>query len=295
MSSPLTAALLGAPEFSFAGNALEDISDRKALALLTYLAIKNRPEQRGDLAELLWGEGKLNNLRQLLYKVRQLDGADDWLSDDDPVTLNIQSDVIAFETAVDESRYGDALSLWRGNLLETFKPVRAPAFMDWLELQRSRLTQLYEEALNARLETLEDEGKFEEALPLARTTLGRDPLNETAHRTIMRLEYKRGNTDAALEQFESLRESLRDELGVEPLPETLSLLREIEEGGAGASKRALLIKQSEAIPERPEKLIGRSDLLDRTARLLKEEKRVLVHGFGGIGKTALAATLPELI
>ena len=290
MPSPLTAALLGAPEFSHSGESLADISDRKALALLTYLAVKHQPQQRGDLAELLWGAGKLNNLRQLLYKVRQLDGADDWLTHDDPVTLNVDSDVTAFEQAVDEKRYDEALALWRGNLLEGFK-VRAPAFTDWLELQRSRLTQLYEEALNGHLETLETAGKFEEALPLARTTLERDPLNETAHRTLMRLEYKRGNLDAALEQFETLREALRDELEVEPLPETLALLKEIEEGGAGASKRALLLEDSSAIPERPEKLIGRRDLLDRTVGMLSEQTRVLVHGFGGIGKTALAATI----
>lgn len=293
MASPLTAALLGSPEFSHNGTLLTEISDRKALALLTYLAVQNRPEQRSDLAELLWGAGKLNNLRQLLYKIRQLDGADDWLTNDDPVTLNIRSDVAAFEAAVSAERYDEALMLWRGTLLTNFKPVRAPAFMDWLELQRSRLSQLYEEALTGRLETLEDEEQFEKAVPLARAALERDPLNETAHRTLMRLEYKRGNTDAALEQFERLREALRDELGVEPLPETLELLKEIEEGGAGASKRALLITIAEAIPERPERLIGRDELLGRTSNLLGADGRVLIHGFGGIGKTALAATLAE--
>ncbi|MBE0690594.1 MAG: DUF4062 domain-containing protein, partial [Anaerolineae bacterium] len=43
------------------------------------------------------------------------------------------------------------------------------------------------------------------------------------------------------------------------------------------------------IPEQPKKLIGRADLIEDINALLGEGERVLLHGFGGMGKTALAA------
>lgn len=285
--------LLGELGLSYKGEALDLSIDRKSLALLCYLAVTHESARRDELAELLWGAGKLNNLRQALYKIRQLPGADDWLTDEDPLTLNATTDVAAFESLIEQENVEDALKLWQGGLLEQFKPIKAPAFMDWLELERSRLLSLQQEASDTFLEQLEAHQDFDKALPLAKDLLERDPLNESAHRIIMQLEHGRGNTEAALEQFELLRERLKQELDVEPLTETLELLAQIEQGGAGTGKNALLISAKEGIPNLPDKLIGREDLLKEASSTLNKHKRILIHGFGGIGKTALAAQLSQ--
>jgi tetratricopeptide (TPR) repeat protein len=44
---------------------------------------------------------------------------------------------------------------------------------------------------------------------------------------------------------------------------------------------------------KPEQLFGRYDLLFKVVALLDEAKRVLLFGFGGVGKTALAATIAD--
>jgi hypothetical protein len=54
---------------------------------------------------------------------------------------------------------------------------------------------------------------------------------------------------------------------------------------------AVFAKTDSAVPEQPDRLIGRDDLQKRIHALLDQHKRVLLQGFGGMGKTALAATV----
>ncbi|MEO8613420.1 MAG: tetratricopeptide repeat protein, partial [Chloroflexota bacterium] len=53
---------------------------------------------------------------------------------------------------------------------------------------------------------------------------------------------------------------------------------------------AILAKDPDDLTERPRKLIGRDDLLRDITNLLDDGEQVLLQGFGGMGKTALAAT-----
>lgn len=288
----LQAKLMGAPSFTFGGKSIEP-SSRKAVALLCYLAAQSESVSREHLAELLWAAGKLNNVRQALYELRQLAGADIWLHDDaERVQVKVQSDLAAFEAALQQEKFGEVMKHYEAGFLASIK-VNAPAFNDWLELERNRLSQLRAEAQTAYLETLEHKGNYAEALNVARRLLADDPLNETAHRAVIRLEYLQGNIEAALEQFEICRLKLKEELGVEPLPETLELLADIEQGGAGAGKRAQVLEAPADISALPESLVGRGDLIASAASFLEEHRRVLIHGFGGIGKTALAASISE--
>jgi tetratricopeptide (TPR) repeat protein len=54
---------------------------------------------------------------------------------------------------------------------------------------------------------------------------------------------------------------------------------------------AILIQSPDDIPDLPRNLIGRDDLIAEVSELLDDNERVLLRGFGGTGKTALAATL----
>ncbi len=56
-------------------------------------------------------------------------------------------------------------------------------------------------------------------------------------------------------------------------------------GGASA----IHVQHPDDIPGKPRKLIGREHLLRELSALLQDGERVLLHGFGGAGKTALAA------
>jgi tetratricopeptide (TPR) repeat protein len=57
------------------------------------------------------------------------------------------------------------------------------------------------------------------------------------------------------------------------------------------SSEAILATTPDAVPDKPKVLFGREDLLRDVTDLLAAGERVLLQGFGGEGKTALAATL----
>jgi tetratricopeptide (TPR) repeat protein len=54
---------------------------------------------------------------------------------------------------------------------------------------------------------------------------------------------------------------------------------------------AILATTADDIPNQPEKLVGRAELVTAVNHLLDRGKRVLLQGFGGVGKTALAAAI----
>jgi tetratricopeptide (TPR) repeat protein len=54
---------------------------------------------------------------------------------------------------------------------------------------------------------------------------------------------------------------------------------------------AIFAQTPDAVPEQPRKLIGRDDLLAQVHAALDRGEHVLLQGFGGMGKTALAATV----
>ena len=58
-----------------------------------------------------------------------------------------------------------------------------------------------------------------------------------------------------------------------------------------AGDSAILAQDPDDISEKPRKLIGREKLLEELFLLLGEAHQVLLQGFGGMGKTAIAATL----
>ncbi len=58
-----------------------------------------------------------------------------------------------------------------------------------------------------------------------------------------------------------------------------------------SSTNAILATIADEIPELPRKLIGRTRLIQRVLNLLDDYERVLLRGFGGTGKTAIAASI----
>jgi DNA-binding SARP family transcriptional activator len=293
--SMLELNLLGVPELKWHGQTVAAPAP-KPFAMLCYLALQHDGCSRKELAELLWEAGKTGNVRVALAELRNLPSAEDWLvTDDQLVQIKAVTDVKRFSEALENENYSEALNICgeAKTFLKGLELRNTDNFMNWLELERSRLSELYLTALQGRISELEKQQKFSEALKLAKALLEQDKLNEDVHRAVIRLEHKRGNDEAALAQFEQLRLILKEELDEEPLEETLELLREIEGGSVSRSKVAFVLSNADAIPARAEKLFGREALLNEARNLLQNGERVLLQGLGGSGKTALAAGVAE--
>ncbi len=299
VTSNLQLQLLGIPKLYWEGKLLATPTP-KLLAMLCYLAVHEDPVTRQELAELFWEAGRAESVRSALYSLKKMPHAEKWLETDRYfVSIQAQSDVRSFKQAMQRKHYAEALGIWQKRseedktFLKALELRGAENFKSWLEQERQSLQDMYLEALQARLVQLREANDVESALDIAHQLLKENSLDEDAHKAVMLLEHLRGNTDVALEQFETYRQILKAELDLEPSEEMLDFLGQLEQGGNVQAKSAQWLKQpkdAQDIPSLPQKLIGRDALLAEVSTLLLN-KKVLLHGFAGTGKTALAATV----
>ncbi len=190
----------------------------------------------------------------------------------------------AFSAAPQETIRQDleqAIALYRADFLEG-------NYQDWALLERERLREFYLLALEHLAQMEKSSGHYARALDLALRLFGAEPLNEAAHREIMRLHHLLGQPEAAMRQFELCRDILRRELDVEPSPETLAVVEEINH----LSERAASESKTDRESLIPAPLVGRE--ADRSALVgflegifHKLGGLVLLEGEAGVGKTRL--------
>lgn len=191
-----------------------------------------------------------------------------------------------------------AAELYRGDFLAGF-------YEDWSLVEAERLRALYLQVLSGLLASHRAGGEYEAALELALRLLEVDPLHEETHQQAMEMYALLGRHEQALAQFEACRRLLREELDVEPMPETVSLYRRIRAGDREDSPRIPLRTDSRptrrsagVLPRTPfddfgqVAMVGRegiwSSLVDRLARAAQGSGGVvLVRGRAGEGKTRL--------
>ncbi len=256
----LAMSLLGTFEVTLAGVPVTTFGYDKVRALLAYLAVEaDRPHRRDTLTGLFWPERPerqaRQNLSQALLKLRQA------LGDRQarppyllitPQTLQFnrsgdyELDVTAFSSLLEACRAHDhsrlagchsclkrlqrAVALYRGDFLAGFALNDSPAFEEWALLRRERLQQLAVDALHHLVLAYQAQGDDEAALPYARRRLELDPWREDACRELMRLLARSDQRAAALTQYETYRQQLWAELGLEPPAATTRLYEQIRTG-----------------------------------------------------------------
>ena len=116
-----------------------------------------------------------------------------------------------FEDSV--KAYEQAVSLYRGEFVQgSYEP--------WAVEQRTYYREQYLHILESLAAVAEKQNEWTRSLQLAQQILHEDPFREDIHCVVMRAHVKLGNRGAARDQFESLRDLLQRELGVEPGHET---------------------------------------------------------------------------
>ena len=327
----LTLSLLGPPQVMVNGRGVIGVETPKALALLAYLAMEaHRPQPRSALAALFWpdqpAKRALQNLRQALSRLRKAiedrtpsgDREADpphLLASPEAIQFNRQSDywldVEAFKDLLAHtqrhrhrrleacltcvSRLAQAVETYRGDLLAGLRPVDSLVFDEWLLIEREGLRRRACTALHALASSHLARGEPEAACRYARRLSRLDPWNEAAQQLLLRALMLSDGRNAALQHYQAFRQSLADELGVEPESETLALVEQIHAGDLAdmqphapaapstGSGRALL-----PTPATP--FVGREAERRQIADYLasQEQRLITLYGPGGSGKTRLA-------
>ncbi|MEU0090881.1 BTAD domain-containing putative transcriptional regulator [Kribbella sp. NPDC006257] len=95
-----------------------------------------------------------------------------------------------------------------------------------------------------------------------------------------------GNTEKALSQLDRLRETLADELGIDPSPETVTLEERLRADPVPAAAKPKI-----SLPQASKSFIGRSEEYAELLTRLAEPGEITLIGGPGAGKTRLAREL----
>lgn len=304
--------LLGDLSFTIAGGTV-DLPGDKVVAATAFLAATREPVPRKELVALLWPNGNLGYVRQLLQRMRRLPGIGPALHvTDTHVQLQVNTDAERFLTAVEAEDYATALSAWpkadgstsRNSFLRSVEPPTAE-YEDWLAANRLQYAQLLEDALLALAAQHERQGQHDLAVGTYQELVQIDQLNEVAHLGIMRAELAQGNAVAGLDQFNALVRVLRAEFGgsVEPLPETQKTAEALR------TQRLMQGQGASGAPVQPTSglqalhdtiaasFLGRAAELEHLQALVGDPNLALltIVGQGGSGKSMLAARLGQVL
>ncbi|MFN2200319.1 MAG: ATP-binding protein [Caldilineaceae bacterium] len=296
------------------GQPVSDFRYDKVRALLAYLAVESdRSHRREHLCDLLWPDSEpelaRQNLSQALYCLRQLFGGVHGsllLADRHEIGFNVDSDYwldvaelgAAFEegacnrTVATMEHWERVVALYRGEFLEGFSLPDAAPFDEWVLLQREWLLRLVMDMLRRLVVGWRELSSPRRALDHAWHLAELEPWAEDTHRQIMSLLVECDRPGEALVQYEHCRHILRQELGVEPQPQTTALYKAIQDGqiqiSTGTQPSPEVLSCSLPVPTVP--LIGREQELALIARRLADPncRLLTITGPGGIGKTRLA-------
>lgn len=214
------------------------LAQPKRLAVLAYLALSSPrgAVPRETVTALLWPEFDEDHargaLRQALSFLRRHLGAD-VIESRSGASLAISPDrvwcdAIAFERLVDESRFEEALALYRGPLLDGFHPRGvAPEFEHWLDLERERLRRRAGDARWSLASAALDSGNQSGAERWAEAALAADPFSESALRRLLEVFRRGGNRAGALAICEEFATRSRQVLGVELSDETRAAIEAV--------------------------------------------------------------------
>jgi DNA-binding SARP family transcriptional activator len=296
------------------------IAGAKERALLAILLLAaNEPVTTDRLVDELWGEAPPSTARKSLQvrvaTLRRLlpDGV--LVTRGGSYVIEVERDQLdlhRFERLVSEasdaleagepdeaaSMLRDALALWRGPALADF------AYESFAEPAIARLEELRLAALELRIEAELSAGRHTQLIGELKGLIAAHPVRERLRGQLMLALYRDGRQAEALELYQQTRQTLSEELGIEPGPALQELQRAVlrQEAALAPAKRFetersvlvapqnrlhmdALLQLAESLARKParELIVARlvppgSDISDEAAHLSRHREETLGRG-----------------
>lgn len=300
--------LLGQVALLDNGEPLQQFRSQKELALLVYLAHTGQAHTRDFIAELLWEDRSVaqmrSNLRTALSRLRGQVGdalvvtrttlrlAPESVQPVDSAdllhALTSFGPVDSAEKAADLQEILDAYS---GDFLANFVLSDAPLFETWALTTREQIRRQVVSALHKAGQHAQGVGDGQQAIAIARRWLAVDGLDEAAHSLLIRGLLQTGNQREAVAQYEACVTLLSAELDVAPSTELTALIREAQPRRAPAIRPPQT--QRHNLPTAYDQFFGRALAQQEIHSRLDQSwcRLVTIAGQGGVGKTRLALTV----
>ncbi|WP_433204083.1 BTAD domain-containing putative transcriptional regulator [Nocardia sp. CA-107356] len=290
--------MLGPLEIRIDGGGLIEIPGARLRALLVALALEpGRVVPKATLVDWIWGEqppsDAANSLQALVSRLRRVlpDGSLDGQAGGYRLTVESEAvDAVRFEKLLDQARGGsdahqadllrEALDLWRGALLQDVGVQDSPAF----DTVITRLEGLRLAAMEDRYEAEIRLGRSTELITELTELVARHPVRERLVAALMRALGAAGRGTEALTVYQSAREALADELGVDPSPELSALHVALLRGEVGARAEDRRTNLRGELTN----FVGKYADIAVVRELIANHRLTTLTGPGGSGKTRLA-------
>ncbi|KPL71457.1 hypothetical protein ADN00_17395 [Ornatilinea apprima] len=191
------------------------------------------------IGAIFWPEISNDDLRfrfkNTMYRLRHAVGRDTILLEDNYYRFNRLLDY-----DFDVENFLREMRLAQKSVLETQKiehcrkaieayqgPFLPEIEEDWAYMERTRLMQHYINILLELSELYLKQKEFIKALETCQKALQEDSCNEASHRLAMRIHAAMGNRAEVARQFERCQQALKEEINVNPSPETRALLESL--------------------------------------------------------------------
>jgi ATP/maltotriose-dependent transcriptional regulator MalT/DNA-binding SARP family transcriptional activator len=222
---------------------------KRARDIFCYIATsRHRRVEKETLIEAFWGDAELDaiekNFHPTISHVRKALNSRQTLKQNfllyrdgsyqlnPELTYSIDTEEFSYFVAEAEKAYRDkendrlwenieaAHRLYRGDFM-------AGIYEDWAEELRGFYREQHARILKSMAKFAFREKSWTKALSFAAEILREDPFREDVHTLIMRVYAAQNKRTAAKEQYNKLQKLLKEELGVEPAPETRRVFQEL--------------------------------------------------------------------
>ncbi len=294
--------LLGPLEAEIDGGLVE-LGAPKQRSLFAFLLLHPNevvPPERA--IDFLWGDdpppSAHGSLQVYIHGLRKQVGSDRIETRGSGYLLTVGSgelDVDRFDRLVSDGRAGlekgaaelaserlaEALSLWRGEPL-------ADLSFESFEAERAVLRERRHAAHELRIDAQLALGDHDGLVPELEELIAEHPYRERLRAQLMLALYRAGRQADALAAFQATRETLAEELGIDPSPELRELERAILRQDASLLPAAAA--GSLRLPTPSTRLVGRGLEVAAVCSSLREPDVALLTltGPGGVGKTRVA-------
>jgi DNA-binding SARP family transcriptional activator len=216
-----TLCLLGGPFVIKKGRRLEIPEGSKRL--MAFVALNDGRVSRRQAAGTLWPDGDddraAGNLRSALWRLRAagidvLSGNKCMLYLDPDVSVDI-TQLHAWATKV-INRGADVSDVEKSELNPEAVNLLPGWYDDWVIFERERLRQRLLRAMESCVQRLISGGLFADAVEVAITAVGVDPLRESAQRVLIEAHLAEGNFIEAHRAYSAYSELIAMELGSAP-------------------------------------------------------------------------------
>ncbi len=286
--------------------AAADFGGRKVRALLRILATRRGTFVSHDLlTEMLWPDRRpadpVANLQVLVNRARRVLGDPGVvrtgpggyaLADGDSLTVDAERFLAAVERARRQqdaqqahAGYRTALAEWRGD------PLAEDTYDDWAADYRQHLHRVRLSALDGAARAAAELGEYDEAAQLAATAVEAEPLRESSLLLLVRALAAAGDPVAALDGFDTYRQRLADELGLDPSAEAAAVQQQLLAGASRPTRSRSSARAPADFTELP--FVGREDVVRQVLDAVTGPSgaTVVLEGVSGVGKSRLLSVL----